>query len=75
MLKLVMLKRILFCIWAVLATTGTALAATEIQEVDSPKGIHAWLVQEPSIPFIAFSFHFQGGHLTGRKRQIGRDPI
>ncbi len=66
-----MMKRILFCIWAVLATTGTALAATEIQEVDSPKGIHAWLVQEPSIPFIAFSFHFQGGTLLDANDKSG----
>ena len=71
MLKFAMLKRILFCIWAVLATTGTALAATEIQEVDSPKGIHAWLVQEPSIPFIAFSFHFQGGTLLDANDKSG----
>ncbi|UWQ18582.1 pitrilysin family protein [Jannaschia sp. M317] len=38
-----------------------ALAAVEIQEVTSPGGITAWLVEEPSIPFVAFDIRFKGG--------------
>ncbi|PWJ21990.1 M16 family metallopeptidase [Jannaschia seohaensis] len=38
-----------------------ALAAVEIQEVTSEGGITAWLVEEPSIPFVAIELHFEGG--------------
>ena len=38
-----------------------ALAAVEIQEVTSPGGITAWLVEEPSIPFVALDIRFEGG--------------
>ena len=36
-------------------------AATEIQEVTSPKGLTAWLVEEHSIPFTALEIRFRGG--------------
>ncbi|WP_413853415.1 M16 family metallopeptidase, partial [Albidovulum sp.] len=35
--------------------------AVEIREVTSPGGIHAWLVEEHSIPFTALEFRFEGG--------------
>jgi zinc protease len=38
-----------------------ALAAVDIQEVTSPGGITAWLVEEPSIPFVALEVRFEGG--------------
>ena len=38
-----------------------ARAEVEIQEVVSPGGITAWLVQEPSIPFMALELRFRGG--------------
>jgi zinc protease len=38
-----------------------AAEATKIQEVRSPGGITAWLVQEPSIPLLSVSFSFAGG--------------
>ena len=45
---------------AVLMPFG-ARAAVEIQEVTSPGGIIAWLVEEPSIPFVAMDIRFKGG--------------
>ncbi|MEY8841270.1 insulinase family protein, partial [Cribrihabitans sp. XS_ASV171] len=33
----------------------------DIEEVTSPKGIKAWLVNEPSIPFVALELRFRGG--------------
>ena len=36
-------------------------AAVEIQEVTSPGGIDAWLVEEHSIPFVALEIRFRGG--------------
>ena len=45
---------------AVLVPFG-ARAAVEIQEVTSPGGITAWLVEEPSITFVAMDIRFKGG--------------
>ncbi len=36
-------------------------AEVDIKEVTSPKGIPAWLVEEPSIPFVALEIRFRGG--------------
>ena len=38
-----------------------ALANIEIEEVTSPGGIEAWLVEDHSIPFVALEFWFVGG--------------
>jgi zinc protease len=38
----------------------TALADIEIKQVTSPGGINAWVVEEPSIPFIALEIRFRG---------------
>ncbi len=38
-----------------------AWAEVEIQEVTSPGGIKAWLVEEHSIPFTALEIRFRGG--------------
>jgi zinc protease len=35
--------------------------AVEIKEVISPKGIHAWLVQDDFVPLISMRFSFKGG--------------
>ncbi len=43
-------------IYALILTVIAALPAraeVDIQEVTSPGGITAWLVEEPSIPFVA----------------------
>ena len=46
---------------ALLALAAPAFAEVEIQEVTSPGGIEAWLVEEPSIPFTALEIRFRGG--------------
>lgn len=40
---------------------ASAAAEVEINEVTSPGGISAWLVEEHSIPFTALEIWFQGG--------------
>lgn len=35
--------------------------AVDIEEVTSPGGVEAWLVQEPSLPFVALELRFMGG--------------
>lgn len=42
-------------------TAVSAQAEMEIQEITSPDGIEAWLVEEESIPFIALEIVFDGG--------------
>ncbi|MCC5973353.1 MAG: insulinase family protein [Rubellimicrobium sp.] len=39
----------------------TARAGIEIVELTTPGGIDVWLVEEPSIPFVAIELRFRGG--------------
>jgi len=51
-------------VWAALALCLLALpvrAGVNIQEVTSPGGITAWLVEDHSIPFTALELRFRGG--------------
>ncbi|KUF12869.1 M16 family metallopeptidase [Pseudoponticoccus marisrubri] len=54
-----MMRLILSC--ALALTALTAQAEIDIQEVESPGGFKAWLVEEPSIPFVALELRFKGG--------------
>lgn len=54
------MKPILACVFS-LFLASPALAAIDIQEVDTPGGFKAWLVEEPSIPFTALEIRFEGG--------------
>lgn len=51
--------RLLLC--ALLLAPLTARAEVAIQVVTSPGGLTAWLVEEPSIPFVAMDIRFKGG--------------
>ena len=49
-------------------------AAVEVQEVTTPGGIRAWLVEERSIPFVALEIRFVGGtalDAPGKRGAIG----
>ncbi|MEL6607635.1 MAG: pitrilysin family protein [Pseudomonadota bacterium] len=46
---------------AALFLAAPAAAEVTIQEVTSPGGIDAWLVEERSIPFVALELRFRGG--------------
>jgi zinc protease len=41
-------------------TATAALAEIDIKQVTSPGGINAWVVEEPSIPFVAIEIRFRG---------------
>ncbi|TJZ92300.1 insulinase family protein [Paracoccus gahaiensis] len=45
----------------VLALLAVPAQAIEIQDVTSPGGIKAWLVEDDSIPFVALDIQFRGG--------------
>jgi zinc protease len=55
-----MIRALFAAALAVLAALP-AQGAVEIQEVTSPGGIRAWLVEERSIPFAAIEIRFRGG--------------
>ncbi|SFR55893.1 zinc protease [Yoonia tamlensis] len=54
-----MLRSIIALTLGLLATTASA--EIDIIEVTSPGGINAWVVEEPSIPFVALEIRFRGG--------------
>lgn len=51
--------RIVVTIYLALAAT-IAQAEIDIKQVISPGGINAWVVEEPSIPFVALEIRFRG---------------
>ena len=53
--------RVVFATMMAMAMAAPLKAAVEIQEVTSPGGIEAWLVQEDSIPFVSLQIRFLGG--------------
>ena len=50
---------------------ATAQADIDILEVTSPGGIDAWVVEEPSIPFVAIEIRFRGGAALDRPGKRG----
>jgi len=65
--------RLLFAATLACLAALPARAAVDIVEVTSPGGITAWLVEEPSIPFVALELRFKGGSAldaTGKRGAI-----
>jgi zinc protease len=46
---------------AALGAMPAAHAASKVERVVSPGGIEAYLINEPSIPFLSLALHFKGG--------------
>jgi zinc protease len=44
------------------ATKGATLSTMKIQQVRSPGGIEAWLVEDHNVPLVAMRFAFDGGN-------------
>ena len=65
-----MIRAVLAFVFTVTAAAPVA-AAVEIQEVTSPGGIRAWLVEEHSIPFTAMEIRFRGGGSLDRPGKRG----
>lgn len=53
--------RFIFTVLLATMLAAPVSAAVEIQEVTSPGGFEAWLVEEHSIPFTALEIRFKGG--------------
>ena len=54
-----------------IASIGASQASMEIQQVKSPGGISAWLVESNSLPLIAMKFSFRGGAAGDPKEKSG----
>ena len=67
-----MILRIALCLLA-LATPLRAEIA--IQEVTSPGGIKAWLVEDHNIPFMALDISFRGGTSLDQPGKRGAEPL
>jgi len=50
---------------------GLSTRAAEIQEVVSPSGIRAWLIQDATAPVISLSFAFKGGGALDQPGKAG----
>jgi zinc protease len=53
------------------AATPRGEAAAKVERVVSPGGIEAYLLSEPSIPFLSLSMHFKGGAALDPKGKEG----
>jgi len=65
------MTRLIALLTAALLLALPARAEVKIEEVISPGGITAWLVQEPSIPFTALEIRFRGGASLDREGKRG----
>jgi zinc protease len=50
-----------FLMVGALGIAPAAYAASKVERVVSPGGIEAYLIREPSIPFLSLALHFKGG--------------
>ncbi len=56
-----MIIRAILSLCLLVLAAVTPASAIEIQEVRTPKGITAWLVEDHTVPLIAMNFSFRGG--------------
>ena len=63
--------RFVLAIVLTLGLSAPLRAAVEIQEVTSPGGITAWLVEEHAVPFTALEIRFRGGGSLDRPGKRG----
>ncbi|MBS0220992.1 MAG: insulinase family protein [Proteobacteria bacterium] len=56
-----MTRRFLILVGVLIAFVTGPAGAVEIQEITTPLGIKAWLVQDKTAPLVALSFSFAGG--------------
>lgn len=55
------MKTLYYALIACVIAALPARAEIQIQEITTPGGINAWLIEEPAIPFIALEIRFKGG--------------
>ena len=63
--------RVIYALILTVLAAFPAQAEVKIQSVTSPGGLTAWLVEEPSIPFVALEIRFRGGASLDRPEKRG----
>lgn len=69
-----MIRAILAGLAAILLSVP-ALAEVKVQQVTSPRGLHAWLVEEHALPFTALEIRFRGGTSLDRPGKRGETRL
>ena len=59
------------CVLAATIAFPCMASAIDIQEIVTPKGIQAWLVEDHSIPFAALEIRFRGGASIEQSGKMG----
>ena len=67
---------LLATLWALMpaslkTSTDKRRAGPPVQEVVSPSGLKAWLVEDQSLPIVTFEMAWQGGSVTDPENQRG----
>ncbi|SEV87753.1 zinc protease [Aliiroseovarius sediminilitoris] len=65
------MKRLFVTLVTLLVVSFPARAEIAIQEITTPGGINAWLVEEDSLPFTALEIRFRGGTSLDRPGKRG----
>ncbi len=65
------MKRLFLTFVTLLVVTFPARAEIAIQEITTPAGLNAWLVEEHSLPFTALEIRFRGGTSLDRPGKRG----
>lgn len=65
------MMRALFAGLVLMLLSGAAQAEVQVQEITSPGGIRAWLVEEHALPFTALEIRFRGGTSLDRPGKAG----
>ncbi len=65
------MRRLLVATCMAVLCFGKPTSAVEIQEVVSPGGVIAWLIEEHSIPLISVEYEFTGGSSSDPQNQEG----
>jgi zinc protease len=69
-----MIRAILAGLAAILLSVP-AWAEVKVQQVTSPRGLHAWLVEEHALPFTALEIRFRGGTSLDRPGKRGETRL
>lgn len=55
------MKKVIYAILFNMLFFASSLCAAEVQQITSPSGIKAWLVEDKSLPIISITFLWRGG--------------
>ena len=65
------MKQIVPTLLTLLAFSSPVFAVVDIQVIETPKGIKAWLVEDHSLPFVTLDIYFPNGSATDSASQSG----